>query len=360
MAVSGAPFDLKLLYYGPLEPGSTSRHRYEALARLLGAVAGVDCGTNRESGALRRRLAQHVYRLTGLPIRQVNAPANRQLIDFARVHRPDILWLDKPLDIAAATLDRLRDEHPRLLVVGYSPDDMGQRHNRSPSFDAILRRFDMFFTTKSFGVAELTAAGCPRAHFIGNGFDPQTHAPVELGEDEREAWGSDVSFVGTYERARAISLLRLAEAGLRVRVWGNRWERGPVHPNLHLERRAAEGRDFARVACASRINLGFLRKLNRDQQTTRSVELPACGAFTLAERTDEHRALFEEGREAEFFADDDEMIAKCRHYLADEPARQRIAAAGRARCLAGGYRNDDRLAEALAVLQPLIRSRHDA
>ena len=143
-----------------------------------------------------------------------------------------------------------------------------------------------------------------------------------------------------------------------MRVWGNGWHRVRSRPNLRIEGRAAEGRDFARVASASRINLGFLRKLNRDRQTTRSVELPACGAFMLAERTDEHRALFEEGKEAEFFADEEELIAKCRRYLGDEPARARIAAAGRARCLAAGYRNDDRMAEALHVLQPLIAGRH--
>lgn len=355
--MSGPAFDLSLVYYGALTPDTTSRHRYDALARLVRRTAGVDSSRGREGRALLDRVAMRAYRATGLPLRLVNAAANRQLIDRASELQPDIIWFDKPLDVASATIDQLRAEHPRLRIVGYSPDDMGQRHNRSASFDAILGRFDLFFTTKSFGVAELTAAGCPRAHFIGNGFDPATHAPIELDADERAAWGSDVSFVGTFEPARAASLARLADAGVDVRVWGNGWRGVRSGPRLHVERRAAEGLDFARVACASRINLGFLRKLNRDQQTTRSVEIPACGAFMFAERTDEHRALFEEGREAEFFADDDEMIAKCRHYLADEPARARIAAAGRARCLAGGYRNDDRMVEALTILHPMIEGR---
>lgn len=76
----------------------------------------------------------------------------------------------------------------------------------------------------------------------------------------------------------------------------------------------------------------------------------------LAQRTDKHLALFDEGREAKFFADDVEMIAKCRRYLADEPARAGIAAAGRARCLTIGYRNDDRLSQALDTVLKLRKA----
>ncbi len=221
---------------------------------------------------------------------------------------------------------------------------MYRPNNNSVYFVNGLALYDAFFTTKSYGVSELLSMGCPRVFFVDNAFDPALHHPVAISEEERKLLGGPVGFLGFYEEQRGASIQALLDAGIAVRVHGWEWEKNmPPHPLLRMSGPII-GQGYAKAICAIDINLGFLRKKNRDLSTTRSIEIPACGAFMLAERTEEHCRLFKEGEEAEFFGDDRELVDKAKRYLADPFKRSEIARRGRERCLTGGYSNKDRIA----------------
>jgi hypothetical protein len=296
-----------------------------------------------------RRLAllmRVTHRLLG-PVDWVGA--NRKIRRAVLSRHYDVAWIDKGLTISPAALRAIRRADPACRIVGYSPDDMMNPGNQSRRFFQTLPQYDAFFTTKSYGVAELEALGCRRAMFVGNAFAPEVHRPLPVSDEERARLGGPAGFVGQWEPERGESVARLAESGIPVRVWGYTWERCVrTPPGLILENRPLWGDDYALALCAFDINLCFLRKANRDLQTQRSIEIPACGAFMLAERTDEHLALFREGVEAEFFSSDEELIRKARYYVDHPDERARIAAAGRRRCLESGYSNLDRMRQCVS------------
>jgi spore maturation protein CgeB len=91
--------------------------------------------------------------------------------------------------------------------------------------------------------------------------------------------------------------------------------------------------------------------MNFDLQTSRTMEIPACGGFMLAERTDEHLALFEKGKEAEFFSTNEELLEKCRYYLTHDVERQSISKAGTLRCKTSGYSNEETLRKLISIVQ---------
>ena len=355
---------MKTLYVGPLRSGTTSAQRLRAMCELGHEVKAIESEARLQSGLLLRTYDRILGKLFRLGLGAVRAPdrlrLNRVIIEAGTDSAWDVLWLDKALVVTPATLHRFRLLSPGAVVAGYSPDDMGSRHSHSRQFLEALPHYDVYFTTKSYGVPELKALGCPRVEFVENAYDTHVHRPLTVTDAERGFLGAPVGFIGTGEMERARSCACLAAAGIPMKVWGDRW--------LEFQRKTGGkftvagpsryGDGYVKTVCAFDINLCFLRKMNRDFQTQRSVEIPACGAFMLAERTREHLGLFEEGKEAEFFSSNEELLRKVRYYLEHPVERMAVAKAGRERCLAGGYSYHERLKTMLDRVETIGQTNH--
>jgi len=336
---------LRILYVGP--DWGTCEQRARALEELGHDLTRVAADAPKSVWS---KLLYRVGNRIGRPPDLLGT--NATILSRLRSFRPDLLWVDKGRMLRAATLRRARELAPDLRIVCYSPDDMINPDNQSVQYLAGIPLYDLHVTTKSYNVEELRALGARDVQFVDNAYDPTMHRPIDLTAEQRREFAAEVGFIGSYEEEeRAETLRGLARTGIPVTVWGADWpDSDRTRENLTVRTRFLAGADYAKAIGATRINLGFLRKVNRDLQTTRSIEIPACGAFMLAERTDEHLRLFEEGREAEFFDSFDELVRKCRYYLEHEPERAAIAAAGLVRCRRDGYSNRDRLAEVIARL----------
>lgn len=344
---------MKSLFVGELRVGRTAHQRMLAQVDLGHRVVGVDTFEDVVNSPF-ELLYLKVWGRLGRP-KDVN-DVNQKIAHLAAEQRFDILWLDKALTVTRNTLDIFRKENPGAACVFYSGDDMLNPRNQTHYYREALPDYDIHFTTKSYNVAELEGMGCKRVTYIGNAYDPKTHRPMQLSSSDMQRYATDVGFVGGYEQDRWAHMRRLALAELQVRIAGSFWERVDARaiPNLSIVHGDLCGEDYTKAICATKVNLCFLRKVNRDLETTRSVEIPACGGFMLAERTEEHRALFEEGTEAEYFGTFDELLDKARFYVRDDAARSRIARAGHARCARSGYSVHDRMSFMLARVKEFL------
>jgi spore maturation protein CgeB len=337
----------RILFVGPLVEGSTSLQRCQTFRRMGHEVLAVD-ELPPPWSRVALTLPYRAFHRLGGP--HDLAGVNRQLRAVDAGFTPHLVWIEKGLTIEAATLRALRERWPQTVMLNYSGDDMFNPRNQSRQWRSCLRLYDLHVTTKNHNLPELRDAGARDVFHVDKAFDPLVHRPMPVTREVRARFGGDIGFIGWPEAERAASMLHLARHGIPVRVWGP-WERLRLsHPNLRIEGRPLWSDDYASALSAFRINLCFLRKGNRDRHTTRSVEIPACGGFMLAERTEEHLALFEEDVEAVYFSSDDELLDKVRWYLAHEADRARIAAAGQRRCWSGGYTYERRLEQVLAHL----------
>ena len=263
----------------------------------------------------------------------------------------DVIWIEKGLMIKTDTLKKINKAQTLAKLVAYSCDDNLLRGNQSRRYLRGIPFYNVHITTKTYNVPELTAMGARDVQFFANAYDRIAYKPVQLSTEDKVKWGSDIAFLGGFQKPRYDMMLALANKGIVITIWGPGWEPYVnIHPNLIIKPGWVMAKNAAKIFCATKINLHFLHKAARDLQTTRSVEIPACCTFMLAVRTQEHQDLFTEGAEAEYFEDIEELLNKINYYLGHYAQRTAIANAGYLRCLTSGYSYHDRLSEILGTL----------
>jgi spore maturation protein CgeB len=277
------------------------------------------------------------------------------LIAAARDHAADIVIILGGLQVGPDDVNAMRANG--AWVINYNYDDFFSRFRSGWSHvqRAALPAYDLLVCTKQYNVAEVMPLN-PRATFIRHAYDPGVHRPVPIPESERSEWESDIVFVGQWAKHRGMLMDRLVRAvPARYAIRGPGWEKlsrsSPVRPFVRSSH--VYGDDMAKALGGAKLCLGFLRKENRDDYTTRTFEIPACGGVLLAERTPMHQSLFHEGVEAEFFDHDrpQELIEKVRLLLADDERRESIRRAGMAALARGRHTYDDRVGEVLALYE---------
>ena len=333
---------MRLLFAGPLRHGSTTLSRYRAFVSLGLEVQAVDYVPFCENGSRALRAVERRVKF-GPGIWKLNRHLERE----AGRGKPDFVWVEKAIYVWPSTIGKIA-----APVVHYSPDAYFQRGYHQGLVLRSLTRYAAVLTTKTFNVAELLKRGARRSHYVGNAFDPDFHRPLPLSGAEGSGMCTDVCFLGRWEPDREETLAKLAESGVALHVWGRDWgnRRLPRALRPCVVPKGAWGDDYAKVIGASKIVLNILSKWACDDETTRSIEIPACGGFMLAERTARHLEYFVEGQEAEFYAGFPELLEKVRFYLAADTARSQIARAGYERCLRSGYSYHDRMRSVLAYL----------
>lgn len=331
---------MKILSVGSFDGiSNTCLHRHRALKEVADHVDEVN---THHPITLWYRIAHHLF-LYGFPQRIPDlAKANEQIRKKVDGTTYDIVWIDKGLTIAPETLQYIKNVSPNTIIVSYSPDNMALRHNQSQQYLKCIPLYDVIITTKSYVLDDMRKLGARKIVFVNNAFERTFHYPRILTDNDRERLSADVCFVGAFEQSRMESIRYLVDHGIDVTVWGagKGWSQYlDYSPHLELHLGGLFSEDYAKSFAAAKISLCFLRKMNYDQQTTRTVEIPACGGFMLAERTDEHLALFKEDEEAVYFSSNEELLQKCRYYLAHDQERQEIANNGYKRCIASDYSN---------------------
>jgi hypothetical protein len=346
---------MRILFVGDVAPFQTTQARRDSFLELGIPLETVDQG---------RFLGRLGPWSTRLSFWSLNTPAvyafNRSILEAFRRFRPDVVWIEKGVYVFPRTLRALHRDRSCVLVYHNTDDWRGKTKPRRIHWRYLMRTlgaYDMYFTSNIHNVREFREAGLSRVHHMELAANPAILAPERISEEDRRTLGAPVGFIGHWEIATERLILYLVRNGLEVKVYGHNWERAHESEALRgvIQSRTVWGDEYARAVLCFDITLGIVSAQNRNHTATRTFQIPTLGAFMLHERNELVSGYFEEGVEAEFFSSADELLEKCRHYLAHPEERARIAAAGQRRCLESGYSEVDRVREAIPVLEEGIR-----
>lgn len=329
---------VRLLYIGSLDAWSNSSRRYKALSKLCIAQA-----LDTDPYILPKYISGLQHHLNAGPGISL---LNMKIRKVVKEQEFDLVWVDNKPYTNARTLLFIKERQPAAKIVNLLTDDPFGKFTSSWSlFKRTISRYDAFFVQRTVNKEELLRKGAKKVELCYRSFDPEFERPVELTKEERKLYGSSVGFVGTYENVRASFIAYLIENGIPVSVTGNDWPRGEhwdiIKP--YYKGPSVFNEDYVKAINGLDIALHFLRQANRDEQDSRTFEIPACKRFMLAERSQVHKQLFKENEEAVFFSSKEELLVKVKRYLTDPVERERIALNGYNRCFNSGYTHAERM-----------------
>jgi spore maturation protein CgeB len=352
---------LKILFIGSLGTGQTSLERMKALQDLGHEVASIEA---QRHIALPFRILNKVLALLGwFPD---FAGLNRDIVDkFKSSSRGfDVVWIEKGTAIWPRTLRALKAKNPKPVhLVHFNPDDpFGHFDKGWGLFLKTIPLYDVHFVSRVPNVAEYKARGAKVVFDYDRSFSKLLHRPLQLDAAEQAEFSTQVGFVGSYAPDRAAMIAYLIENDIPVAVYGNGWENKPHWQVIapHFRSKGRMGEAYVKMLNGMHIALHFLRRENRDEQDSRSFEIPACGVFMLAERSPKHESFFQENEEAVFFDTKEELLEKVRFYIKNPEKVSAIAHKGYLRAIHSGYDHHSRMAHfiALATAQQLHEFGH--
>lgn len=254
-----------------------------------------------------------------------NAKVRRDL----KQAKADLVFVGKGQHLRPDTIRWLRNRIG-APVVNFYPDDpfSDARSNRLTYGTEVLGSYSACFTFAKHLISHYRNVDAQNVFYLPFARDPQLHAPPE---NVPLSAPYDVVFVGNLDETRVRWLEPLVKAKYRLAVYGGRTKEAvPYHSALRNADffPATYGAGLAQALHQGAISINIMRCQNENSHNMRSFESPACGAFTLSQRTPELVELFDEGEEIACFGSPEELSAEVAHWLARPAERVEVAQAG--------------------------------
>lgn len=160
--------------------------------------------------------------------------------------------------------------------------------------------YDHVFTMDSYLIPILSISGAQNVHHLSACADPEEHFPVELSNDERVYYGSDICFIGRAYPERVHLLQKIKDEDLRI--YGNGWSE--TVPNLvnMISDEPVLSLTKAKIFSASKISINIQGSHMINGENFRVFEVAACGGVSFSTHKPGLVKCFKPGKEVVIFS----------------------------------------------------------
>jgi spore maturation protein CgeB len=287
---------------------------------------------------------------------------NSIFVSSALGFRPDMIFVYRGTHITRKSLERVKKNLPKCVLVGYNNDDPFSPKRAPYLWNVFLKAvpvYDLMLAYRHANINEYKHNGAQRVELLRSWFVPKRNHPVQLSQNDERKFLTDVVFVGHYENDQRLEYLEeIVEQGISLKIFGPGYDWDPILKKSTILNNMPPvqlvwGEDYNKALCGSKIALCFFSKLNRDTYTRRCFEIPATGTMMLSEFSKDLASLYEEEKEADYFRSKAEMINKIKKYLNNPSIRKGVAAAGLRRVTDEGHDVLSRMRQVVKLVEDI-------
>lgn len=263
-------------------------------------------------------------------------------------YSPELIIVLKGLGIYPETLKRLRSNSGRIIV-NFNGDDPHNLYSSNRNVLEAIPLYDCVFIWSKILVRLLLEDGARRAEQLPFGCNPDLSEEVAVTQDDSARYGSEIVFVGTWDREREKSLAGLSD--LDLGIWGPYWNRASRKSGLArcVRGGAVDLTVMEKIYRSSKVVINLMRPQNHLSHNMKTFEIPAMGGFMLAPRTMEHMEIFEEGKEVAFYDSMEELRENAIYFSKHDEERTAMARRARQKVLSN-HTYTDRMRQLIKTL----------
>ncbi|UCH81565.1 MAG: glycosyltransferase [Nitrospiraceae bacterium] len=342
---------LRIMVVGPVYGGSLEVARYcsSSLIRMGHTVELVDNSRFDETLFYIKEITNGKSHYNAL-VEQFTHLLSKFFLARCELFQPDIIIALAQAPVTTDCVERIRQYGVKTAY--WFVED----YRLMEYWKHIAGSFDHFFTIqKDDFFKKMKQSGLNNYHYLPMAAFPDVHKPVDMFEDEKKYYGSDISFVGAGYYNRKHFFSGLIDHDLKI--WGNDWDmRSKLAGFIQRSGSRIDTREIVRIFNASNININlhsstYHKGVNPfgDFINPRTFEIASCGGFQLVDRRSNLAELFNVDDEIVVFDDLDDIRNKIKHYLENPDEAERIAENGRKRVLRD-HTYEKRMEEMLDVI----------